>query len=432
MIGTVSPQDRNILRTLAKRQLEYASLPIMHKRISEWYEFNDLKGKRPMVQVELWPLWEEVVSPFMQCQGDTARSIESELYKNYLNHELLDDDYPVPDFFPIRWNTHINLFNLKIGTQGTKDSAGNRSVGFRYNHPIANLPEDLPRLEKTSFSVDREAILARKHFLEEIFGDILPVRIVSSCLSACLTYHAVRLMGMEYMYTAMYDHSDEFHSLMKGIADSFKAYFIWQQEEKLLLPTNGRQVVGQGTWGFTRELPGPDYMRYKDYDFSPGAKPPEPITTNQSWGYCNSQESSAISPSMYGEFIFPYYMDVTNMFGLTAYGCCEPPDKIWEYVSKYKNLRKLSIPPWSNEQLMGDMLRGTNVIYARKPDPAFLGVGTVFDEEGYTAHMVNTLRAAKGCNLEITFRDIYTFEKDIKKARRAVAIVREQIENHWG
>ena len=79
---------------------------------------------------------------------------------------------------------------------------------------------------------------------------------------------------------------------------------------------------------------------------------------------------------------------------------------------------------------MGEALKGTNVIYSRKPSPNYLGVGS-FDEEAFTSHIKKTIRAARGCHAEILFRDIYTLTDDNTKAGRAVEIVRHLIEEMW-
>ena len=53
------------------------------------------------------------------------------------------------------------------------------------------------------------------------------------------------------------------------------------------------------------------------------------------------------------------------------------------------------------------------------------------DEEGLREHIRKTLRAAQGCELEFTQRDVYTINHDEEKVRRFIAIIREEIANHW-
>lgn len=80
---------------------------------------------------------------------------------------------------------------------------------------------------------------------------------------------------------------------------------------------------------------------------------------------------------------------------------------------------------------MAEQLRGKNIIYHRKPSPNFLGVGETLDEDGFRAHIEKTLKTAQGCHLEITQRDVYTVNHDLKKVQRYVEIIRESIENCW-
>ena len=135
---------------------------------------------------------------------------------------------------------------------------------------------------------------------------------------------------------------------------------------------------------------------------------------------------------MFEEMIFPCYQKIAANYGLLSYGCCEPVHLFWDRcLSKLPNLRKVSVSAWCDEEFMGERLRGRRIVFHRKPSPNFLGVGSVLDEEGLRAHIRKTLRAARGCTLEITQRDVYTINRDEAKARRFVEIIKEEIENHW-
>ena len=80
---------------------------------------------------------------------------------------------------------------------------------------------------------------------------------------------------------------------------------------------------------------------------------------------------------------------------------------------------------------MAERLRGSKVIYHRKPSPNYIGVNPILDEEAFRKHIRTSLIAARGCKMEITQRDVYTIHKDIPKAKRYIEIIREEIENHW-
>ena len=414
----ISTKDKIILRELAKKQFEYANSPINKERIIEWYEHNDLKGKRPMIHLEMGAFYNEIIPPRLSCESDSARGIEARLYSNFVNHELFNDDYPVPDFFPVYWDAFIKLFGIDIEIEYVKDESGNNTIAHRYKYVVDDLKKDIYKFKKTEYGVQRDRVLEYKATLEELFGDILPVKIVSASPPACPTYDLVMLMGMENMYFSMYDYPDEFHEVMERITNDYIEFFKWQEKEGLILPTNGNNIVHWGTWGFTHELS--------------GTKDGEPCTLKETWGYMNSQESVGLSPDMYHEFIFPYYKKIADLFGLFAYGCCEAVHPFWEKsLSSLLNLRKLSISHWADENYMGEQLKHSKVIYQRKPFPNYISTRGSFDESGFTADIINTLKAAKDCKLEFIIRDICTVNNDIERARRVVEIIREQIGKLW-
>jgi len=413
----VTPEERKCLRELAKKQLEYSQLPIMEERKQLWYKHNEGNSVRPMIHVEIWT-FEHDILPEFKCETETGRAIELELYRNFTNYEKIDDDRIVPPYFPIQWDTYFKLFGVTIEKEHAVNSTG-QNVGHRFKYIINDLEEDFPKLGPTEYGADKEKTLAWKEFLENIFGDILPVKITNNCLGAVPTQEVIHLMGMENMLFAMYDYPDTFHAFMKRISDDYIEYFKWLESEGLLLPTASYEMLGQGSFCFTHELP---------QEVPAGGK----LTTKDLWGFMDSQETVGISPAMYEEFIFPYYKRVSDLFGLFSYGCCEPVDPIWDNcLSKCENLRKVSISPWCNEELMGEKLRGTKVIYHRKPSPNFIGVDEVFDEEGWRQHIIKTLKAARGCNLEISQRDVYSLKGDLERPRKAVKIIRELIEEYW-
>ena len=80
---------------------------------------------------------------------------------------------------------------------------------------------------------------------------------------------------------------------------------------------------------------------------------------------------------------------------------------------------------------MGEKLRGSKVIYHRKPEATLLGTDPVLDEDKLRANIQKTLHAARGCKLEITQRDVYTLNHNPNKGRRFVEVIREEIDKNW-
>ncbi len=421
MSDTVQKWERERLRELARKQLEYAKSELNQKRIKEWYLHNDLKGERPMVQLEMWTFEQEIIPQRLKCVTPKARALEAQLYRNFLNRELFDDDRVVPDYFPLSYDAWFRMFDIEVKVENAQLD-GHQSLGHHFIPCLEDLEEDYEegKIKPSTFGVDLERTEKKKQFIEEMIGDILPVKIQMDCLYSVPTQMLVHIMSMEQMMFNMYDYPELFKKMMGQIADDTLAYYRMLEEKKLILPTTTFESVGQGTFAFTNDLPGEDVFRER------------PFTTKDVWGFMDSQETVGISPQMYEEFIFPCYQKISSQYGLLSYGCCEPVHPIWENcISKLENLRKVSISPWCDEAYMGEQLRGSRVIYHRKPSPNYLGVDRILDEDALREHIRTTLRAAKGCKVEFTQRDVYTIHNDLDKARRYIEIIREEIENEW-
>lgn len=411
----IDQKDKIILRELAKRQYEFSQAEKNIKRIAEWYEHNSLRGKRPMIHLEMWTFADEIIPMRLQCEGEFAREIETKLYCNFLNQELFDDDRVTPDCFSMMYDTHFSLFNIPI-----KKHDANDSIGHQFVSAVEDLEEDYEKLAETDFGVDMESTMRKKDVCEDTFGDILPVKIKMDGLYSVPTQMIVHFMKMENMMYNIYDYPELFKEMMDRVAEDTLAYYRMLEDKKLILPTVSGEELGQGTWCYNHELADEAEAKRR------------PLTTKDVWGFMDSQETVGLSPQMYEEFIFPCYKKIAEQYGLLSYGCCEPVDPIWENcISKLSNLRKVSISPWCNEEYMGEQLQNRSVIFHRKPSPNYLGVGTALDEDAVRKSLRKTLNAAKGCKLEITQRDVYTINHDISKAKRYVDIMKEEIEKYY-
>lgn len=417
---TISKSDAAILREVAKQQLYYANQESNKKKIEQWYLHNALKGEKPMIHLELDTFREEVIPQRLKCQGEFARQAEEKLYCNFLNQELFMDDRVTPDCYELGIDTFFTLFGLDIQVDHTKDSKGEVSLGHHFASLVQDLEEDYGKLGNSRYSVDMDSTMCKKKILEEAFGDILPVELTMNCLYSVPTQMLVHFMSMENMMFNICDYPTLFLEMMDRIAEDTLAYYRYLEEKQMILPTVGHSGLGQGSFCYTRQLPQSELDAKR------------PLTTKDVWGFMDSQETVGISPDMYEEFIFPCYQKIASQFGLLSYGCCEPVDPIWDNcISKLDNLRKVSISPWCKEEFMGERLRGSKVIYHRKPSPNFLGVGAVLDESGLRSHIRKSLQAARGCKMEITQRDVYTIHHDVEKARRYVDIIRDEIDRYW-
>lgn len=405
--------DKAILRELARKQLEIANSPGNLETVAQWRRHAARRPGRPMVHIEIDTFQQEIIAPMLRCQDPDARSLEYRLYHAFTNRELFGDDKPVAPYFQVGWQGYFRLFGYEITRTEAVDAKGG-TLGHQFNYVIGELEEDYHKLGPSEFGVNAAASKAHLAAAEDAIGDILPVKMGMNCLYAVPTQQIVHMMGMENMYVAMLDCPELFLQMMDRVADDYIAWYKLMELEGYLLPTTGFEGLGQGTWCFTDELSGT-----------------ETPTTREVWGFMDSQETVSISPEMFGELIFPCYKKIADQFGLLSYGCCEPVHPVWELVKTFPGLRKVSISPWCDEVYMGERLRGSDVIFHRKPSPNYLGVGETLDENAFREHITATMRAAKGCTLEITQRDVYTVHNNPGKVRRYVELIRQCAEREW-
>ncbi len=398
------------IRDLAKEQAEIAAKPEMEMLRKEWTALNDCVSERPMVTVELGTFADDLLPQIMECESEEARKLEWMLLSNIVNHKYFEDDTFVRDHIPVTYGGGVTPFGIDVKVERTS------GLGHHFISQIGDLEEDFHKLNPSMIELEPKAETEkRRDALNEIFGDILPAKITGQSLYVVPTQNIVHIMSMEDMYVAMYDAPELFKKMMDMLADDYCRYFDLLEQENRLLPTVDSVHLGQGTYCFNSVLPNENITK-----------------TTQVWGYMDSQETSGISPDMFAEFIFPFYKKVFERYGLLSYGCCEAVDPIWDKcLSGVKNLGRVSISPWCNEEFMGEQLRGRKTVYHRKPSPNFLGVGTQLDEEALRQHIRRTLLAAKGCTLEFTQRDVYNVSGSFEKVRRYVEIIREECAKYW-
>jgi len=353
----------------------------------------------------------------LQCTSPMARMIERNLAENILNHELFNDDKIVPDTYQVFWDVPVDFYGIGPIVRDNADDGHGHSLGYKIHHPITNLREQFDILKGPVLTPDFEGKRAHFELAKDIFGDILPPEMVARSGGVCLslTQHIIMLMGMQEFFIALMEDPEMVHKLMRLTVDNTVKVKEYMEAHSLLTVNNGCQFNGPTTYSYTDDLPAKDFdgvhVRGKDV-----------------WVWAESQETTGISPTVFDELIAPYYAEACSHFGLVYYGCCEPVSPFWEKsLSKIPNIRKTSISRWCDEKVMGDKLRGTNIVFSRKPDPNFLGVGYTLDEAGWAEHIRTTLEHTKGCQVEFVIRDVCTLSGNVGKVRTAIDIARREI-----
>lgn len=405
----ISQSDKSVLRELAARVAELAVRPVEEEKRKLWYSLNALEAVRPVIFCDPENGWNEIITEEqMKCEGELAQQWEMTLRKEIFWGESMGDDRVIEPYFNVPYSyteTDWGMKEIKIG--------GEHGGSYRWESPLKDY-KDIEKLKFPEIIVDYERTQETFDLAKEIMEDFLTVRIKGVWWwTLGLTWTLVNLRGLEQIMFDMYDYPNELHQLMAFLRDGHLKKLDFLEANGLLSLNNDGTYVGSGGFGWTNEL------HQKDYNG-------KSVRTMDMWGFCESQETTQVSPQMFGEFIFPYQLPILERFGLNCYGCCEPLDKRWHIVEKAPRLRRISISPWANFADMAEKLGG-GYIYSMKPSPADLAMPQI-DEEYIRKNLRNAIETARNCRLEVIMKDNNTIGRNPQNVIRWCRIAREEAE----
>jgi len=417
-----SLNDRRVIRDLAARWAELAAQPVMEERKRQWRALHDLTPERPMILFETSSIDGYVAPDELLCVSPTLRAVEKTMRDNIRHAEEVGDDIVLEPYLRIGWDIESDGFGVNVQTTEAVVPEDEIPLGYTFNFPIRE-PGDTKLLHPRAFGVNRARTLARSRFLEDAFGDLLPVRIGNydqflteppgeswaGNYFIGLTWQIYRFIGNDGLLYWVYDAPEAIHWLMEYMTQDRERMFALIEREGLVVPNTDNQMAGPRAYGYVSSLPGPDSA--------------EPTTLGDVWCWADSQETTSISPTMYKEFFLPYMARLTSRFGLVYYGCCEPVhDRLDMVLEAMPNLRSVSVSAWSDFQKVADML-GQRYVYSRKPNPAFMS-GASPEWDLVERDLRQTYTAARDCNVELLFRDLYAIEGDRARLARWVSLAR--------
>jgi len=407
----IQKQDREILRGLAGKVSELAARPLESEKRKLWHAHNDLKPVRPLIFCNPENGWNEIITPAqIQCEGGLAKQWEMVLRKEIFWATRMGDDRVTEGFFNIGhvytesdWGMHEE----KVG--------GDHGGSYNWEPPLKSY-SDFDKLRFPQIDVNQQATSDLINLAELAFGDLLKIRLKTSWWwTLGMTWTLANMRGLERLMLDMYDEPENLHRIMAFLRDGHLAKLDFLEKNGLLCANFDGSYVGSGGFGYTNQLP------QGDFDGSH-------VRTKDMWGFCESQETVGVAPEMFEEFIFPYQLPILERFGLNCYGCCEPLDKRWQHVKGAPRLRRVSVSPWADPEVMAGQLGG-NYIFSSKLNPTHLA-GPAMRKDQARAEIRKVLAAGRehGCVIELIMKDTHTIGNNPENLVQWCAIAREEIE----
>ncbi len=401
----LSRKEKNILQDLAKKYSEICNWEVQEERRALWRDHNSLIKTRPLVLCDwhdLSNLWLYQFEDQCICQDEYIRSLELWL-RNKIFHSTVNDDFIFEPWItvdavletPIECKLDKKTGYLPIWgiyQEIIKDKNG--GIGWR-TVPALKDREDLDNLIAIDHKVDEKSTIHLVDQLTDVFGDIVPVNIDrSSCykrysgndLSSAFGY----LWGIEEFMIDFYERPELLHEFLTFMRDA--------------VIKNFRQCEAAGDWKLANHLTtGQPYSH----------ELPDPTANSSSvkmkdlWFFMHSQEFTLVSPEQTWEFMIEYQLPILEMFGLTAYGCCEDLTNKISLLRRISNLRQIGVTPWADLGKCVEQIEKDYVISWR-PNPQLICVD--YQPDLFAAEIKKGLEIGKESHIDIYFKDISTVE----------------------
>jgi hypothetical protein len=408
-IGALADAEKDSLRRFAGQVRELSANMKYAEKRRLWKKHNSLQGERPMVLAFPEDGWREII-PYESMTLADPFWREYEWYLKYLIYrgQTLHDDNvldPVIEVPMIYWLTGWGLDPSWL-------SSGH-SMGAMQLEPVLKRPDDAKLLKPLDMIIDEAATQEIADAVGEVLGDLLEIKINRSVdrfdryINKSLVEELMLLRGIDQVYLDMYDRPEWLHGILRFMSDSELKLMDRIENTYRMEPNNGNHHVGSGGLGYTGELP---------LHEGAGAK----VGFEDLWGFSDSQELSSVSPAMFDEFAIAYQVPLLSRYGLSCYACCESLNDKFPIVKKIPNLRRISISPWTDVGIAAEAL-GDRYIFSWKPHPAFLTTQQ-FNPDALEKNIKNTLDVARGCNVEMVFKDTQTFMQQPERIEHAVDV----------
>lgn len=392
-----TPGDREILRQLATKYMEYATLPVQAEKIRLWKALNRGQMERPMVVIDQIPWYELDSDSSLICQVKDPmwRGVEERLRRAIYQWEHFPVDMVLDPFITIPKSISNTGIGIKAEVERLASEPGNETYSQHYENLIPE-PEDVEKIKDPVITHNEEESRLWMQEAAEIFQGIAPVR-----QSGGIQFHLgvwdtlSMLMGVQNIYYDFLDRPEFLHACMERITQSTISAIEQCNRQHLhddIINTCHCSYI------YTDELlPGPGEGKGPD--------------SKNCWAFGLAQLFSSVAPETMAEFEFPYINRMAEYFGSIYYGCCDRLDDRLSYVKAIPNVKKVSCSPWSDRDNFAAQI-GPELIMSNKPTPAL--VAEELDPEEVRKDLQHTYQAAKanGVNLEYILKDISTVQRD--------------------
>lgn len=390
---SLTAQDKEILRTLAKQYAEYASLPVQKEKKELWLSLNRGQMQRPMLMIDQIPWNEMEVDGSLQCGVSDPywRWVETALRQTLYKWKYMPADMVLDPYITLGRPIHNSGFGVAIHNETKVYDETSAVRGMSFENQFESM-EDVEKIQTPKVWLDQEAEAQIIAQAEDLFQGIIPFKMVGHTLHLGLWDTITQWMGVENCYIELMDRPEMMHAIMEKLTVGMIAA-IEQMNQQGLFDCHTHLCHCSHTYC--------DDLPHEGCDI-------DNPTSENVWAFGLAQLFSSVSPKITEEFEVPYMQRIFPYFGAIYYGCCDRLDDRLDVIAKMPKIRKVSCSPWSDRENFARNLP-KEYIMSNKPNPALVAKDTM-DEEEIRADIRRTIKAARenGLGLELILKDIST------------------------
>ncbi len=409
--------DKQRVQDLAKEVYEYANSDLMNKKRALWTNHNSLDFTRPLVSVRLIP-HTEIIADQMQCSDPYYRNFEAKLLDSKYRMKIKDDNIVEP--YLVVPAAYKNI--KEDGGFGVPVSLSEKTQvgGAAHFTPSIVEEEDIEKICSVDYEIDSDKSQEILQKALETFGDSIPIvqgkgGDLSRVWMRDISTPIAKMRGLEQLMWDIYDRPEWLMQLLERLQGIVIKHL--DQAEK----AGGFSVFS----GENQVMP---YCK----ELSPPKADNTAVKMNELWCFMASQEFTAIGPDDFKRFMFDFQKPIIERYGLSAYGCCEDMTQKISIIKELKNLRRISITPFSNLQKCAEQIAG-DYVTSWRPNPS-TAVAMGIDEDFIRKEMSEAFEVfdSCGCKFDITLKDNETVNNDKTTLIRWVDIVNDEINKRYG
>ena len=408
----ISMKERETLRDLAKKYMEYALSDQNIQNRELWRALNMHNMQKPMVSIEQMPWHELNTDGFLTCtvRDGRFRGIESMLRMQIYKWEHMPADMVLNPYISV--SRAISNTGFGIGTIVKQVEGAGPGQSNQFVNQFEEM-EDVEKIKTPILTIDRELEAEIMDTVSDIFCGIAPIVPAGYMPHSGLWDKISFCMGVENCYIELIDRPELIHASVDRLTNAALAEIDQINELGIADVTSN---MCHCSYTFDDRLPGPDCD-------------PVNAKTSDAWTFSMAQLFTSVSPEINKEFEVPYMSKIFEKFGSVYYGCCERLDDRLDVIETMPNIRKISCSPWSDREHFAAILP-KKYIMSNKHQPAYLAEST-FDEEVVRKDLRRTIAAAKehGLGLELLLKDITTVKGDPRRLWRWAEIAKEETIN---